>query len=62
MVIITKTTIEKYASQHCIAAEPLNSWHSIAKKANWDNLTDMRNTFNSVDMMGNGRYCFNIIR
>lgn len=60
MVIITKKTIEKYALKHNTAAEPLNTWYGIAKQANWSNITDVRNTFNKADYVGNNRIVFNI--
>ncbi len=60
MVIITKTTLERYAKMHPLAAEPLNSWHKITKQENWGCFADIKRTFNSVDAVGNDRYCFNI--
>lgn len=60
MVIIAKTTLEKFSSIHKLAAEPLNTWYKIVKQADWRNFSDMRTTFNSVDNVGNDRYCFNI--
>jgi mRNA interferase HigB len=38
----------------------LQDWFKIAKKSNWDNFADLKNTFNSVDNVGNNRYVFNI--
>lgn len=60
MVIITKTTLEGYAKVHPITAEPLNNWYRITKNENWGNFADVKRTFNSVDAVGNDRYCFNI--
>jgi mRNA interferase HigB len=60
MVIITKSTLEKFAKIHPIAAEPLNNWYTITKEANWRNFADIKKSFNSVDAIGNDRYCFNI--
>jgi mRNA interferase HigB len=60
VVIIAKTTLEGYAKIHPIAAEPLNSWYEITKKESWGSFTDVKKTFNSVDSVGNDRYCFNI--
>lgn len=60
MVIITKTTIEKYALKHSIAADPLNTWYAIAKQADWGSFQDVRDTFNSADYVGNNRVIFNI--
>ena len=60
MVIITKTTLEKYIRKHSLAAEPLNTWYDIVKKTDWSSFSDVRNTFNSADYVGNNRVIFNI--
>ena len=60
MVIISKTTVTDYGKKYNLAAEPLNNWYSIAKKCSWGNFTEIKETFNSVDSVGNDRYCFNI--
>ncbi len=60
MVIITKTTLEKFARIRPEVAEQLNNWHTITKKASWRNFAAIKQSFNSVDSVGNGRFCFNI--
>lgn len=60
MVIITKTTLSDYGEIHDTAAEPLNNWHEITKKANWGSFADIKQSFNSVDAVGNNRFVFNI--
>ena len=51
---------ERYAKMHPLAAEPLNTWHKITKEENWACFADIKRTFNSVEAVGNDRYCFNI--
>ncbi len=60
MVIITKKKLNDFAEIHSTAAEPLNYWYSIAKEADWKNLNQIKQDFNSVDYVGNDRYVFNI--
>lgn len=60
MVIISKTTLTDYGNIHTNAAEPLNNWYAIASKANWGNFSDVKQSFNSVDAVGNDRLVFNI--
>ena len=60
MVIISKTTITEYGIKHPIVSEPLNNWYLTSKQSDWKNFTEMKQTFNSVDSVGNDRYCFNI--
>jgi len=60
MVIISKTTLASFAKIHAAAKEPLNNWYEITKKSDWRKFSDVKNTFGSVDTIGNDRYCFNI--
>lgn len=60
MVILIKKTLLVFAEKHPSAIKPLNNWYEIAKTADWSKLSDIKNTFNSVDYVGNDRYVFNI--
>jgi mRNA interferase HigB len=60
MRIIAHRTIAKYYLLHTNAKEALESWYHITKEAQWNNLQDIKSTFNSVDFVGNQRYVFNI--
>ncbi len=62
MVVITKTAITYFGKNHASAADALNDWYNITLKANWQNLADIKRTFNSVDYVGNERFVFNIKR
>lgn len=60
MRIIAKKTLTQYAESHPLAASGLEDWYEKTRFAEWSNLADIRNTFNSVDYVGNQRYVFNI--
>lgn len=60
MVIIAKTAISIFASKHPSAKASLNNWYQIVKEVDWKNFSDVKNTFGSVDAVGNDRYVFNI--
>lgn len=60
MVIIAKTLINVFAHKHPASKAALNSWYGIVKEVDWGNFNDVRNTFGSVDAVGNDRYVFNI--
>ena len=60
MVIISKNTITDFGINHPLAAEALNYWYITTKNADWSSIATMKQTFNSVDAVGNDRYCFNI--
>ena len=59
MVVISKTILVEFGNKHADAIDAVNEWYNKTKRANWQNLTDIKNTFNSVDCVGNDRYVFN---
>lgn len=38
--------------RHCDLAAPLDVWYRIAKKAEWNSLAEVRQTFPSADAVG----------
>ena len=60
MVIISKTILVEFAMHYSDSVEALNKWYNESKKANWNNLNDIKKSFNTVDYVGNERYVFNI--
>ena len=60
MVILSRRIVREYASTNSQSTEALNEWYLKTKAAEWSNLADIKNTFNSVDYVGNDNYVFNI--
>lgn len=60
MVIISKTILVEFGIKHSNAIESLNRWYAETKGADWKNFPELKETFNSVDAVGNNRYVFNI--
>ena len=60
MVIIAKTTLLTFSRVHPMAAEPLNNWYEMVRKCNWAHFSEIKETFNSVDAVGNDRFVSNI--
>lgn len=60
MRIISERTIRFYYEAHPEAKSALQDWTSKVKESNWKNLADIKQTFNSVDYVGNQHYAFNI--
>ena len=60
MVIISKAIIRDFGKRYPDAAEALNEWYEIAKDADWGKISDLRESFNSVDYVKNDRFVFNI--
>jgi mRNA interferase HigB len=60
MRIISKTFIRDYYTKNPQAKAALLGWVEKTEAAQWQNFTDIKRTFNSVDSVGNQRYVFNI--
>ncbi|GAB4047193.1 type II toxin-antitoxin system HigB family toxin [Spirosoma litoris] len=60
MIIISKTALNQFGDKHPDAASALNDWYETVKGADWRNLADIKQTFNSVDYVKNERYVFNV--
>lgn len=60
MRIVTFAAIKDYEKQHPESSVALRDWYTKTIEANWNNLTDIKNTFNNVDYVSNNRYVFNI--
>lgn len=60
MRIIPKKAIVACYKKHADAKDALEEWFTKTKNADWDTFEDVKQTFNSVDSVGNDRYVFNI--
>ena len=60
MVIISKTILNEFSAIYPDSIEALNKWYEVSKKEDWNNLADVKKSFNSVDYVGKERYVFNI--
>lgn len=53
MRIISRSRLLEFARRHRSAAEALDVWYRIAKRAEWQNLSEVREAFGSADAVGN---------
>ena len=60
MRVIAKSKITDYCATNKNAETALEEWYQKTKQAEWTCFTDMKQTFNSVDNVGNQHYVFNI--
>jgi mRNA interferase HigB len=60
MRIVTYKRIKEFTEKHAASENALNFWYHTVTAKQWGNLNDIRQTFNSVDYVGNNRYVFNI--
>ena len=60
MRVIARKKIVEYYSIHPQAKTALDEWYTKTEEAEWKSLQDIKQTFNSVDYVGNQHYVFNI--
>ena len=60
MVIITKAKIIEFYTTEPKAKESMLQWYHITALSNWNDYHSIKETFNSVDNVGNDRYVFNV--
>ena len=59
MNVISLKRLRKFSYHHRDAEIPLSAWYSVAKKAKWQNLAEVKQVYPSADLVG--RYTvFNI--
>jgi mRNA interferase HigB len=60
MHIISFRKLREFFEEDPNSKVALQDWYKRASKANWDNFSDVKKTFNSVDSVGNTRFVFNV--
>ncbi len=60
MHIISFRTLREYFDEESNSRVALQDWYKLAKRSHWNNFTDLKNSFNSADDVGNGRFVFNV--
>ncbi|MDE6311111.1 MAG: type II toxin-antitoxin system HigB family toxin, partial [Muribaculaceae bacterium] len=60
MNIVAKKTLVDYYTKHPGARDALEDWYARTRKSHWSCFADVKESFNSVDSVGNQHYVFNI--
>lgn len=60
MRIVTFKRIKKFKVNKKDSKVALEDWYFKTLKSRWQNLSDIKKTFNSADYVGNNRFVFNI--
>lgn len=60
MRVVTLKALKDYTVSHPELKYILMDWYNHVKEAEWNNISDIKNDFNSVDYVGNNRYVFDI--
>lgn len=60
MVIVSHKAIREFCIKHPGVQQALEKWYRETLKSDWSNFGDLKNSFNSVDSVGNSLFVFNI--
>ena len=60
MRIFTELALKEFAERNPSSKTALQVWCKVVRKSEWRSLSDIKDTFNSVDYVGNQRFVFNI--
>lgn len=60
MRIISKSTLVEFYTKEPQSKPALEEWYEKTRRAEWSCYADMKQSFNSVDAVGNQHYVFNI--
>lgn len=60
MVVITKSKIIQFYEFEPKAKEAMLNWYNIVLLCDWKDYQAVKQTFNSIDSVGNDRYVFNV--
>ncbi len=60
MRIFTEQRLKEYIEDNPQSKIALQEWVATVKRAEWHCFADIKQAYNSVDNVGNGRYVFNI--
>jgi mRNA interferase HigB len=50
--IISRKALRDFANEHKDAETPLDDWYRTAKRAQWNSIMDVRNTYPHADAVG----------
>ena len=60
MHILSFSKIKKYFEENPNSKVALQDWYKKVKRSKWNDFSDIKKTFSSVDSVGNKRFVFNI--
>lgn len=60
--LVKRKSIEDFVTKNAQSRTPFAIWLTLVKQANWKTVADLKQTFGSADLLGNGSYrvVFNI--
>ena len=60
MVVISKAKLISFYSTDSQAKEPILNWYNLTILSDWEDFHSIKETFNTVDSIGNDRFVFNV--
>ncbi len=60
MHVISRRTLSDFWARHTDAEESLSAWFKEAENASWRSFSDIKERFNSADVLPGNRVVFNI--
>lgn len=60
MHIISFKKLREFIDKDQNSRVALQDWYKRTSKANWNDFSEIKKTFNSVDSVGNSRFIFNV--
>lgn len=60
MVIFSYGTIRAFGEKYTDSGDALDNWYKIMKKADFGNISELKEIFNTVDYVGNNLYVSDI--
>jgi len=60
MVVITKAKLIQFYEAVPLSKEPLLRWYNTALSSDWYDFHSIKESYNSVDSIGNDRFVFNV--
>ncbi len=60
MRIVTFKRIKEFSTKNPEADIALRDWYAKTNNSMWNNLVDVKKTFNTADYVGNNRFVFNV--
>lgn len=60
MVVIAPSRIKEFIQLYPLSKNALDEWYKKTKAAEWSNFSDVKQTFNTCDPVGKGRFIFDI--
>ena len=60
MHIISFRKLSEFFEKDTNSKVALQDWYKTVSKAEWNNFSDIKKTFNTVDSAGNSRFIFNV--